>query len=137
MKLTFDVQSSNRAMEANFAGRASAFQRGVQGLNRRRGARHYLRAYDATPKRTHLMADSLRFELTRQDMGYRLGWVAADFIRLGLFPYFLVVLFGSRTQAGNDYFSPIADEEQREYRREVAEIAARTVARGRRARGTR
>lgn len=124
-RVTLEVQVSASALEANLRGRASGVRRAVQQLNRRRGPSLYRRLYDATPKRTHFMANALRYEPSPNDFTYRIGWSARDFEAAGKAPYFLYVLFGTRFMAGNDFVSPIFDEERREYRRELREALRR------------
>lgn len=124
-RVVMEVQARNSAIVANFRGQDAYVRRAVQSLNRRRGPNHYRRVYDRTPKDSWFMANHLRFEPSSEDFTYRLGWTAEDFTNEGRYPYYRVVLFGRTSPTpivGDDFFSPIADEEQREYRRDLQAI---------------
>jgi hypothetical protein len=127
MALRLEVQARNSGLEVNLRGRLDRARVRVQQMTRRRGANHYRQVYDRTPKRTWFMANHLRYEPSPDDFTYRLGWAREDFEEAGKYPYYRVVLFGSRTQVGHDYFSPIAEEQAREYRAEFRQIMRSTL----------
>jgi hypothetical protein len=121
-RVKMEVQARNSALVANLRGQDRYVRENVQRLNRRRGPNHYRRVYDRTPKDSWFMANHLRFEPSDQDFAYTLGWNAEDFTGAGKYPYYRVVLFGSSTVPGEDWFSPIAEDESQEYRRDLRAI---------------
>lgn len=122
MRVRLEVQAGGNALAANFRAQDAHVRRAAQNLVRRRGPSHYRRVYENTPVQSGFMRDHLRYEPSPQDFTYRVGWAREDFDEAGFYPYYRVVLFGSRTVPGFDYFSPIADDEATEFRRELRGI---------------
>jgi hypothetical protein len=77
-------------------------------------------AQDLCPRDTSYMALHMRAELTREGLGFVVGWHAADFVgktntatgRVITSPYFLFVVFGTRHMAGRDPISPALRQER-------------------------
>ena len=117
-RVTFSVQGGNQAVAAKFTRKGSAAREAAVRFTNDHGLAHYDALYAETPLRKGRMRRLLRLESTRAGLGYRTGFLAADWEAEGQYPYFYVVLFGNLagTIVGDDYMSPINRQYEARYR---------------------
>lgn len=108
-----------RGIAANFVAADQKAQAAVKRVVKRHGIGLHEDVYAATPVRSGFMRSQLRLRFTEGGYGYEVGWDEPDFTDAGLAFYPVYVLFGTRTQAPNDYFFPLRDRHLSEFTDEL------------------
>lgn len=108
--LHFELGVRNlQGLAANFHRADDEIQAGALALVRETAEDVVDLAYLIAPKRTHFLAEHIKYWLTKSGLGFEAGWRAEDFYEAGLDFYPFYVEFGTRFMAAQPSVGPAWD----------------------------
>lgn len=84
-------------------------------------------AYLIAPKRTHFLADHIKYWLTQSGLGFEVGWDATDFAEAGLDFYPVYVEFGTRFMEAQPSVGPAWDHNSPIFREKLATMMRQAI----------